>query len=67
MSEDPTRIPSTNQPTTLSNGEPSSDLWARVRGLEWEARFLDAKCDDLLHSCRDLLVEVGRPGPLTAN
>ena len=40
-------------------------MWARVVELEREARWLSAKCDELRHSCRDLLAEVGPPGPLT--
>ncbi len=74
MSEDPTPtdpgVPDRVPPP--ADGEPAPDpngavagLWARVVELEREARWLSAKCDELRHSCRDLLAAVGPPGPLT--
>jgi hypothetical protein len=74
MSEDPTPTDASPQegadPTRNGNHTPDrngsvADLWARVVELEREARFLSAKCNELRHSCRDLLAEVGSPGPLT--
>jgi hypothetical protein len=57
--------PDANGVPASGRAHPLAGLWARVVELEREARFLSAKCDELRHSCRDLLAEVGSPGPLT--
>lgn len=67
MSEDPTP-PDTGSSDPSANGDHTGSLgglWARVVELERESRWLSAKCDELRHSCRDLLAAVGSPGPLT--
>jgi hypothetical protein len=72
MSEDPTPAEDGLRPTPAPGGETPADRngaaagsWARLVELEREARFLSAKCDDLRHSCRDLLAAIDPPGPLT--
>lgn len=70
MSEDPIPTDSGAEPLADEDHTPDqngsvAELWTRVVEMEREARWLSAKCDELRHSCRDLLAAVGSPGSLT--